>query len=528
MEIEKSSGLNLKPLDFTLIILMAGSSQRFTAAGMNLPKALLLADGQIVLERIISSFRTANRIVIIANSEQESVLQDWLSRKSNLEAEAIEIVYITRHNLGPSYSIYRASEVLTSNQPYVVTYCDVWVQFDLKLFIQKLRNYEMGFVGMEGFHPYLLREPKFGYVKCDSLGNVIDVKEKERFDDSDNKPLASAGVYGFRDGSSLVRLVKDQIDSNLKVFGEFYLSLAALPIARLRNQKVFFQRAQKFYSWGTPEELTDFNYFTSVFRALGRDKSIENQVPGDLVLVAAGASSRTIEGFLHLPKQLLKVSQTGGLLLFEFVKHFNFNAAIMVVVSNALSENLPINEIPKDHDIQVILPKHSTKNACETALLGLSKLEKSSSQISVASTDNLIQFDYLDKDIFGEADLVVWVANYYPVSDHDPTNYSWVRLNDSGRVEEISIKFRPDDGEDWRMVIGNFTFKSRDVSIELLETTLRENFGQVTEVHLESIISIALKHELYVSSHMVPFYFTIGSRVEQDIYNYYALNSIDL
>jgi NDP-sugar pyrophosphorylase family protein len=507
-------------LPFTLIVLMAGNSQRFTAAGFVLPKALLRAGSVVILDQIIQEFKDASRIVIIASTEQEFFLTEWFKKSSFEDKDRLKFSFINKHNLGPSYSIFSAFQEIYEDQPHIVTYCDVLAVFNQNDFIEKLQTHKMGFVGIAGFHPYHLRQPKFGYVNCDAGNNVIDIKEKETFPEGDNFAWASAGVYGFHNGATLRELVGNQLKLNVKVYGEFYLSLAGLTHALLQNNSVFVQICSKFSSWGTPEELIDYNYFLKVFTTLEQEIEAKISIPGAVVLVAGGRSSRTAESY-SLPKQLLRVSVDNNLLMFNSLNFVERDAHIVCVVSPIISRNLSPADVPEIASIEFINTELLTRNACETALIGLTKIDNLGEQVSVIATDNLIFFETLDEEVFKEADLIVWVASYYPVADHDPNQYSWVRLNDSGRIEEISIKYRPDNGEDWKMVVGNFTFKSKLLATDLISKVILEESGSSKELHLESVVTLALKRELYVSSHVVPLYFTIGSEMELALFHWY-------
>ena len=110
-------------VSYQLVVLISGHSIRFREFGYQLPKALIKANGEVILNRIIRRFKHASEILVVVNQDQAEVFQrELVTLDQNIE---ISVSIIEPHNDGPSLSILRAKESLNRNLPIVVSYCDI-------------------------------------------------------------------------------------------------------------------------------------------------------------------------------------------------------------------------------------------------------------------------------------------------------------------------------------------------------------------------------------------------------------------
>jgi dTDP-glucose pyrophosphorylase len=502
-------------MSYQLVVLMAGKSNRFQESGYEFPKALLYANSKLILNRIIDAFPNAYEVLVIAAKNQKNFIELRLAEVSG--GEKVKFIYIDQHDLGPSESVSRARDHLNGKLPILITYCDFSTNLDDARFVEDLARFEAGAIVFTGFHPHTIRRPKFGYVKADSHNQIIEFREKDSFSDNPLNENASAGVYSFRSRDVLVECIDMQMTNRTQVNGEYYLSLAINELVKLgRSASIRF--VECFACWGTPEDFEDFNLYARI-QELCTNPEVGGKVTGDTKLFLAGGQGARSKPLLSNYKALLPLSNSGrhqlwsrsaGGLLYK--EEIYFVAPIEVLDSVYL-----------DVDSKVVLNKielkAKTESSCETALIGLSTMSAVNGPISIIASDNLIGFEReieLNKLDF---DLLVWLSISYPIADLNSEQYSWALVSDSNRVEKLSIKFKPSDGNHWYTIAGNFTFANYEIAHRLVSTTI-SNHQTRQELHLEEVIHTALNLGLKVKALLIPNYMSVGVPDEINLINY--------
>ena len=497
---------------YQLVVLISGHSIRFREFGYQLPKALIKANGEVILNRIIRRFKHASEILVVVNQDQAEVFQRELATlDQNIE---ISVSIIEPHNDGPSLSILRAKESLNRNLPIVVSYCDIGVEIDDLDFVSKLNDFESSCVTFTGFHPHNLRNPKFGYLRCDSDSNVLEVKEKSPFTSFPENEMTSAGIYGFKSKEVLIDAVTLQVESNKKISGEFYLSLAVQKIIE-NGGRVSQYQVQRFASWGTPEDLHDFNYYSNLQNLMVSYKSYS--VLGDTKVFLAGGRSVRLKSMINAPKQLLLFNDRSTQLWSRSAGYISDSSTNYFVSSKEILDQLIV---PSNIKLVKIQLEQETKSACSTALYSLSKIPSNvEGAISFIATDNIVSFDKNTNILSESFDILVWIAGEYPISEMNPEQYSWVLLSDSGSITEIRTKERPLDGQEWLPLIGSFTFSSLEVAKELLSKATQLHDLE-REVFIEDIVKLGLELNLEVRGLIVDDFLSVGIPTEFRIFEH--------
>jgi CTP:molybdopterin cytidylyltransferase MocA len=498
---------------YQLVVVMAGSSSRFQDAGYERPKALLLADNRVILERIISKYPSAESILIIANESQQKEVLSELERIGG--SAKTKLAIIPSHDQGPSFSVAKASQFIDEKSKVVVTYCDVGVEVDETEIVTALDLNDAVCLAFRGFHPHILRNPTFGYLKCDSRDQVLDIREKKAFTNAPREEFTSAGVYGFNTGESLLAAIAEQKAARLEVAGELYLSLAVLALIRSGKQ-VKILRIDKFASWGTPEDLEDFNYYCKVQREMAAKSKFS--VTGSRRVLLAGGKSERIRGKVDQSKQLLPISSDDDLLWSRGSGAIGQDDDFVMFTSPALYREMSEAGLLNERMTEV---GQQTKSSLETALLGLEKVGSWQNQaVTFCATDNIVGFTEnfeLDPETY---DLKIWVAHVYPIADIDPTQFSWASVSDSGRIEDIFIKHRPIGAELTHPLVGNFSFKSLDLAESLIRETLERGQSLGRELHMEDVALLAIEKGMRVKVLKCPVFLGVGTPEEFDLYGY--------
>ena len=156
-----------------------------------------------------------------------------------------------------------------------------------------------------------------------------------------------------------------------------------------------------------------------------------------------------------------------------------------------------------------------------TALEGLSQFIKSTEgPVTIVATDNFVEFrEHVNlKDL--KFDLLVWTASQYPPASVMPTNYTWIKSDDSGRVSQVSIKNLPSGVLGFRPFIGTITFRNFEYAFQILNQTLEAPNCTDTELHIENILSTAICNGNVVKELQVDYFLSVGTEDEVNLARY--------
>jgi hypothetical protein len=112
----------------------------------------------------------------------------------------------------------------------------------------------------------MLGKTNYAFLREDGLW-AKDIQEKQPFTDNRMQEYASSGTFYFRTGEFLKRYFQICMDQNMLVSNEFYVSMAikAMLVDQLR---VSIYELEHFMQWGTPEDVREYNQWSSVFSDL--------------------------------------------------------------------------------------------------------------------------------------------------------------------------------------------------------------------------------------------------------------------
>ena len=296
-------------MKFQLVIPMSGIGLRFINKGYRLPKPLINVNGQPIINHVFNIFKNIDSVIFICN--EEHLLDKELNLKGILKKLHPEssIVSIKPHKKGPVYAVMQATQFINDSLPTIVNYCDFFCLFNEELFIQLIEEEKPDgcIFTYTGFHPHMISNTNYAYVK--KYNNLVDdVQEKQPFT---NKPMteeASSGSYYFKSGSLMKKYFEKTLDSDLKVNGEYYVSMV-YKIMIDDKRKVNTFKINYFMQWGTPSDLEEYLWYSNLFTSLiNHQKNIKPFHKGSLLMPMAGEGRRFQEKGFNIPKPLIEVS----------------------------------------------------------------------------------------------------------------------------------------------------------------------------------------------------------------------------
>lgn len=247
-----------------IIIPMAWKWTRFKKQWYHCPKYLLSVNGKTILENIILNFDTIKDTFIFICNEQDKKNKTLLHLLSKLQIK-YQLIVITEHSFGPVYSILQASEYINKKEKTIVNYCDFYWKWDYHSFQTKMNNYDGSIICYKWFHPHLLWNDLYAWVKLTPTNELIEIKEKYSYTKNKMDTYQSSGTYYFKNGKILIDSCKKMIENNITCKWEFYVSL----LYNLLKQdafNIYVYEIKNFIQLWTPKDYEEYKYWENIFR----------------------------------------------------------------------------------------------------------------------------------------------------------------------------------------------------------------------------------------------------------------------
>lgn len=508
----------VKPL---LVIPMTGISSRFTAAGYDRPKFLLEAEGQTVIDHVIDMYPGWDDVVFVCNALHLDDPALALERRLRSRRPRAVIVRMEHAGLGPGDAVLAAREHIDLDRPVVVNYCDFTCYWDADHLAERLTSGEVDGVipCYTGYHPHMVHSTSYAYVKLGDAGLVADIQEKQPWTDTPENEYASSGTYAFASGRILLDSLDRQVEQGLLLKGEYYLSLTYKPLLEAGG-RVEVMALQHFMQWGTPQ---DFEEYLELSRAIAswteREAGPISARSASRVILASGAGARFARAGYDLPKPALPL---GDKTVLEHAAVAIPGHETVVVTREDLPSGQIVRDVAKRLDAAVVTLPGLSEGQAASARAGLTGL-KHDGPVTIGACDALpsitgAAFDAA-LELAGSDGVVVWLALPYHAAERSPEQYGWAAVDDSGLIDDVWLKQRPDRPSG--VVIGTFSFGSKDTAIRLIDELMADGERVNGEFYLDSLIPRALREGRRVVALVTTAFASVGTPAEYEAVRYW-------
>jgi len=506
-----------------IIIPMSGFGERFRRAGYAMPKPLIPVDGKPIIAHVIEMFPDETDFIFICNEDHLAVPEYEMSKTLRKYCPTGKIVPIGSHKLGPVNAVLQARAFIKPDVPVIVNYCDFaqyWDFNDFKSFVEETKC-DGAVPCYRGFHPHSLGSTFYAYVRHDNLW-MTDIQEKNPYTDTPINEYASSGTYYFSSGALCLEAFDAQLAQNLMVGGEYYASLAYLPLLA-QDKKIAIYDIQHFMQWGTPQDLEEYLNWSETFRQLMTAGASRARQKGSVLLPMAGLGSRFAKEGYTLPKPLIPVS--GRPMVLQAVNDLPA-AAHYVFVTRADLLNLEdiVKKLQSSFlNVDVIVLDGPTEGQAITCLKGMDKVE-SHLPLTIGACDNGMLYDVeaLDGLLRDDAvDLIVWTIRGHPDGIARPEMFGWVSVDETDTVTGVSVKAKIDDPTTDPMIVGAFTFKQAQ-QFKMLADRLIDNDVRINgEFYVDSLIAEAIDAGLTCKIFDIESYIGWGTPNDIKVFEYW-------
>ena len=498
---------------------MAGIGQRFLDANYKNPKPLVEAGGKTILEHIIGFFPGENNFIFICNEEH--------AEKYNINSIVNElcptgkVVIIPKNKLGPVYTTLQASKYIDDEDEVILQYCDVRGFWDYDNFLNSIRNKNVdgSVIAHRGFHPHMLGNTQYAFMKDDGMGNMLEIQEKKPYTSNRMNEYASIGTHYFKTGKMMKHYFNKLIDKKRDLNGEYYVSLVYNLLVE-EGLNVSIYEVQHVLHWGTPYDLEVYNKWDKYFRFVLEDN--QNSFDDVNILVPmAGAGSR-FAGY-DLPKPLVEIS--GNPMYSQSINHVGSSNNITFVCQKEHAKNFGIDEdIEKNFPgSNVVFVDGITEGQACTCEIGINSIKDHTKKLFVMSCDNGVIFDHnLLSKYMDEFDCLVFGFKNDPSSRNNPNMYSWADIDEENNIKRISMKTPISDNpfNDYALV-GSFYFRDSKIFLSALNELYRNVGTTNNEYYVDNLVNEIIKNGNIVKLFPVEQFICWGTPDDLNAYKYW-------
>jgi NDP-sugar pyrophosphorylase family protein len=500
-----------------LVVPMSGVGQRFKDKGYNLPKPFIEIGGKPMVQHVVEMFPGLEDVLFIVNREHYEDKELKIESRLERISPNAKIAVIDSHKLGPAWAVLQASKYINLSSPVVVNYCDFACTWDFSAFQETLESGVDGLIATySGFHPHMLRNTQYAYLKLDKFGNLIEIQEKMSFTSSPMLEPASSGTYGFGTGQILLNAINKQIESGDSYNHEYYSSLTYRNMISSGQVIKSFQ-IEKFLQWGTPEDFEDFkaqkDFFT--FKSCREISKIDVD---RVEILAAGAGRRFSEAGYNEIKPFLTVGNSFlSLQAMEALGNPSSTRGILLQDSQ-LTSKLHVEKL-KSNFIQIRRVNELTSGQAESALISLSS--GLDGNCIVGTCDSLIFPDKSNSLPIRGKTIGVWATKPSDFALKNPTQFGWIAVDTDGLVSESWVKSEPFTPQEKLVITGTFYFGDVPSSIDLMKDFLVEGQTVNGEYYLDSLLEFARQSGWEVYGLIPEWFISLGTPDEYETYRYW-------
>ena len=231
---------------------MAGRGSRFANEGYTLPKPLIPVHGKPMIQCVVENLAPMceHRFIFVCQSQHVKAYH--LNELLNDIAPNCEIIETDGVTEGAACSVMLAKDLIDNDDQLMIANSDQWIDIDIDDYIEYMNGNNLAGLIMT----MKADDPKWSFVGFDLNGRVNKVIEKEVISNE-----ATVGIYNFRKGSDFCYAVREMINQELRVNGEYYVAPAYnILLEKGANIDIFNigEESKGMYGLGIPSDLESF------------------------------------------------------------------------------------------------------------------------------------------------------------------------------------------------------------------------------------------------------------------------------
>jgi bifunctional N-acetylglucosamine-1-phosphate-uridyltransferase/glucosamine-1-phosphate-acetyltransferase GlmU-like protein len=181
-----------------------------------------------------------------------------------------KIISVDHLTEGQASTCLLAKNYLNLDDSLTIGACDNAMTYSLELFDHMMKDEQIdAMIWTFRNNPAVLQNPKmYGWVSVSENNSVQGVSCKKPISNTPMNDHAVIGSFTFKKASDFVDCTEAMISKNIRINNEFYVDIV-MDVAVQRGLKVKVFEVDKYVCWGTPNDLSIYNYWLSYFRDKG-------------------------------------------------------------------------------------------------------------------------------------------------------------------------------------------------------------------------------------------------------------------
>ena len=509
-----------------VVISMSGMSSRFTDAGYTVPKFMIEVDGKTVIQHIVELYPQDSEFLFVINDNhaKDEELVEYLD---SLDIDRLTTCSIPVHKKGPVYSVQNFEHHIEDDEQVIVNYCDFSMDWDYDDFEKFVNETECDgcVVCYTGFHPHMLGGDNYAFCKVDEENTIQEIREKQPFTDDKMSEFASTGTYYFRKGKYVKKYFKELIEKDIRVNDEYYVSMVHNLLIEDGLVNLVYE-VEHMLQWGTPLDMDNYRRASGLYQRMEAGQ-VEVTIPNCVtVLPMAGMGSRfSKEGYL-LPKPCIPIN--GHYMMDRALKCLPKTDELIIGALKNHRDLLPL----EDYGNVVWIDEVLEGQACTTEKI-LESVEPNKG-IIVSACDNGV---FYDASMFGRMvednsnDIIVWSFRNNPTTLYNPQAYSWLDVDDEGKVQNVLVKEFP-EGADPLLnyaIVGTMFFRNKGIYQQCLNGIYEKDIRTNGEFYVDTLLNEAIELGYTVRNFAISDYICWGTPNDLKTYEYWQrfFNKVD-
>jgi NDP-sugar pyrophosphorylase family protein len=263
----------------SVLVPMAGLGKRFADAGWTIPKPMIPVSGRPMVIQATRDLPDAPATRFVLRQDLPGL--EEIRQKLRTSFVGASDLVLDRGTDGQATTCMLGLQALDQNAPLTIGACDNAMLYDTSAFEEAVSKGDADLLVwvVRGHADGRLRPQMFGWVTTDDAGAVTGVRVKEAPDDPATAPMI-VGAFTFRRASQFGEAYRHLQARDARVNGELYVDTMVEDALALGFKVELFE-IDHYLGWGTPKDLTIFEYWQSCFHKwagspyrLGKDRRI--------------------------------------------------------------------------------------------------------------------------------------------------------------------------------------------------------------------------------------------------------------
>lgn len=509
-----------------IFVPMSGMGTRYVKAGYTEPKPLIPVDGKPMIERVIETYPYHYPYLFTVNRKHAEET-DIIAVLKRLRPHA-DVHVIEPQKDGPVRTVLESAHLLPDDEPVFLSYCDqggIWNFVDFERWCRE-RDFDGALTCYKGFTPSLLGPTQNARARWDG-DTILEIREKHQFTDDRMQEYTSTGIHYFKHGRDLKRFSKQLVDSGDRTVGEFFVSIVS-QLQIEAGQRVGVWGIDKFYQWGTPEDLRDWESWAQGMREVdgflgGLSKT---QSKAQMVIPMAGLGKRFSDVGYEDPKPLIEVA--GQPMIAQAMTFLPKPVSRTLIARKEHAEDERFKKVVAklDPPANVITLNEVTDGQAITAKIGVETVDPNL-PVLIPPCDAGYVFDvekWLEFEEAADADCIVWCADNHLPSIWYPKQSGWIHANrETGKAHAMAVKKLVADVpiDEQFALTGTFWFKTAQLFLDNVEELVASGERVNNEWYIDTVAKRMIERGMNVKAFIMTKFMPWGTPNELKTFDYW-------